>query len=46
MGIIESTENNTRQLLESLLKTLGYVEISISFKKGELLPKVKPNDLI
>ena len=45
MGIVEETESNTRQLLEALLKSLGYEEISISFKPGVLIPKVNPNDL-
>ncbi|HEY4785589.1 MAG TPA: DUF4230 domain-containing protein [Bacteroidales bacterium] len=45
MGIIEQTEQNTRQMLEALLKTLGYQEISISFKQGDLIPKVDKNDL-
>ena len=45
MGIIEETESNTRQLLEVLLKSLGYQEISISFKKGNLIPKININDL-
>ena len=45
MGIVEETESNTRQLLEALLKSLGYEEISISFKTGVLIPKINPNDL-
>lgn len=39
MGIIEATENKTRQMLEMLLRSLGYEEIYITFRKGLLLPK-------
>ena len=35
-GIQKATELRTRQLLESLLKGLGYTEIYISFKPGNL----------
>jgi hypothetical protein len=45
MGIIEETEKKTSQLMESLLKSLGYEEIYITFRKGPLLPKVTINDL-
>ena len=37
MGIIEQTQENTRKLLESMLKNLGYEEIYISFEKQEEL---------
>lgn len=37
MGIIEQTEENTRKLMESMLKNLGYEEIYISFAKTEEL---------
>ncbi len=40
MGIIEVTETKTRQLMTSLLKNLGYEEIYITFKEGELIPQV------
>ncbi len=40
MGIIEATESKTRQMLETLLHSLGYEEIYITFRKGPLLPKV------
>ncbi len=39
-GIIEATEQKTRLMLEGLLKNLGYEEIYITFKKGELIPEV------
>ena len=45
MGIVEETEANTRQMLETLLKSLGYKEVSISFRTGTLIPKVNPNEL-
>ena len=37
MGIIEQTQENTRKLLESMLKNLGYEEIYISFAETEEL---------
>lgn len=40
-GIKESTQANTRVLLEGLLKNLGYEEIYITFKKGELIKPVE-----
>ncbi|MEZ5103245.1 MAG: DUF4230 domain-containing protein [Draconibacterium sp.] len=41
MGIIEQTQENTRKLLESMLKNLGYQEIYISFAESkELIKKV------
>ena len=45
MGITEETEKKTRQMMESLLRSLGYEEIYITFQKGPLLPKVKIDDL-
>ena len=45
MGITEETEKKTRQMMESLLRSLGYEEIYITFQKGPLLPKVNINDL-
>jgi hypothetical protein len=44
MGIIESTETKTRQMMESLLRSLGYSEIYITFRKGPLLTKVNLNE--
>ena len=40
LGIIKTTEEKTRLMIESLLKNLGYNEIYIDFKKGELIPEV------
>ena len=37
MGIIEQTQDNTRKLLESMLKNLGYEEVYISFAETEEL---------
>ena len=37
MGIIEQTEENTRKLMEGLLKNLGYEEIYISFADSSSL---------
>ena len=44
LGIVESTEKKTRQMMEVLLHTLGYEDIYITFKKGtQLIPKVNLN---
>ena len=39
-GITEATEIKTRLMMEGLLKNLGYEEIYISFKKGELINEI------
>ena len=39
-GITEATEIKTRLMMEGLLKNLGYEEIYISFKKGELIKEI------
>ena len=44
MGIIESTEAKTRQMMESLLRSLGYADIYIHFRKGDLITKVNLNE--
>jgi hypothetical protein len=44
-GIVETTEQKTTQLLEMLLRSLGYKEIYISYRKGELIPKINPKEL-
>ncbi len=41
LGVVKTTEEKTRQMLEILLKNLGYTEIYISFKKGQLIPEVE-----
>lgn len=40
-GVKESTENNTRLLMEGILKNLGYQEIYITFKEGELITQIE-----
>lgn len=40
LGMVKTTEDRTRLLMESLLKNLGYDEIYIDFKKGELITPV------
>jgi hypothetical protein len=44
MGITESTEAKTRQMMELLLRSLGFSEIYIHFRKGPLITKVNLND--
>jgi hypothetical protein len=41
MGVIETTQQKTRILLEAMLRNLGYTEIYIDFKEGKLIPEVK-----
>lgn len=41
MGIIETTQQKTRIMLEAILRNLGYNEIYIDFKEGELIPEVE-----
>lgn len=40
MDIVETTEKKTRVMLEAMLRNLGYNEIYIDFKTGELIPQV------
>ena len=40
-GIREATEIKTRLLMEGLLKNMGYEEIYITFKKGELIEEIE-----
>ncbi|RPH34016.1 MAG: DUF4230 domain-containing protein [Bacteroidales bacterium] len=44
-GIIEATEQKTTQMLEMLLRTLGYKEIYITYRKGPLMPKINPKEI-
>jgi len=46
MDIVSTTEKNTRLLLENLLKALGYKEIYIDFKKGELIPEIELEEAV
>jgi hypothetical protein len=41
MGVIETTQQKTRILLEAMLRNLGYTEIYIDFKEGKLIPEVE-----
>ena len=41
MGIVETTQQKTRIMLEAMLRNLGYTEIYISFKEGKLIPEVE-----
>ncbi len=41
MGIVETTEKKTRLLMETMLKNLGYDEIYIDFKKGDLIAEIQ-----
>jgi len=45
-GIKNATENNTRVLMEGILKNLGYQEIYITFKEGELITLISSNEVI
>ena len=39
-GIKKATEEKTRVMMEGLLKNLGYEEIHITFKEGELIKEI------
>lgn len=41
MDIVETTEKKTRLLLETMLETIGYSEIYIEFKEGELIAEIE-----
>ena len=40
MGVIETTQEKTRIMVEAMLRNLGYTEIYIQFKEGPLLTKI------
>ncbi len=40
LGIVNTTQQKTRAMIELLLKNLGYEEIYISFGEGELIPEI------
>ncbi|MEM6642357.1 MAG: DUF4230 domain-containing protein [Bacteroidota bacterium] len=40
MGIVKTTQQKTRIMLEAMLRNLGYTEIYIQFKTGPLITKV------
>ncbi len=41
MGIVETTKEKTRVLMEAMLRNLGYKEIYIHFKDGPLITKIQ-----
>lgn len=41
MGVVETTQQKTRIMLEAMLRNLGYTEIYIDFKEGQLIPEVE-----
>lgn len=41
MGVVETTQEKTRIMLRAMLLNLGYTEIYIDFKEGELIPEVE-----
>jgi hypothetical protein len=41
MDIVETTEKKTRLLLETMLETIGYNEIYIEFKQGQLIAEIE-----
>lgn len=41
MDIVETTERKTRTMMNALLKSLGYNEIYIDFKKGDLITEIE-----
>ena len=43
-GIKEATERKTRQMLESLLKNIGYTEVYISFLDGPFITPIPLDD--
>ena len=40
-GVTASTERNTRVLIEGILKNLGYEEIYVTFKSGQLITPIE-----
>jgi len=46
LGVVKTTEEKTRQMLEMLLKNLGYTEIYIHFKEGLLIPEIETEQIV
>ena len=46
MGVKEATENKTRLFIEGLLRNIGYEEIYISFKEGELIKEIDEKNIL
>jgi len=44
LDIVPTTERKTALMLETMLRVLGYEEIYIEFKKGELIKEIKPEE--
>jgi hypothetical protein len=44
LDIVATTEKKTSLMLETMLRALGYREIYIDFKKGELIPEINPEE--
>lgn len=44
MDIVETTQLKTRTMLDALLRNLGYKEIYIDFKEGDLITEIQEND--
>jgi hypothetical protein len=44
-GIVKSTEDNTRRMMQGLLKNLGYKAVFIEFKEGDFMDQV-PRELL
>ena len=45
MDIVETTQKKTRTMLRAMLSTLGYKEIYISFKEGDLITEITLDEL-
>lgn len=46
LGLVKTTEEKTRQMIEILLKNLGYTEIYIHFKDGLLISEIEINQTV
>lgn len=43
MDIVETTQQKTRTMLDAMLRNLGYTEVYIDFKEGELITEIPEN---
>lgn len=43
MGIVETTQRKTKIMLEAMLRNLGYTEIYLDFKEGDLIVPILEN---
>lgn len=46
LGLVKTTEDKTRQMIEILLKNLGFTEIYIHFKEGLLISEIEINQTV